>query len=78
MIAATQLAMLTTRTAGELTHMIRDAGYKRDSFIGVKFLGMTNGNQFCYHASYIQHDMVCGTKVFITVDPTTGKATADY
>jgi hypothetical protein len=78
MITARQLKLLTTCTAGELTHMIQAAGYKRDTFQGADFLGMTNANQFCYHASYIDEGALQGCKVFVSIDPTTAKVTADY
>jgi len=35
-----------------LTVLIRRAGYKEDSFVKSKFLGMTNGGQFCYQCTY--------------------------
>jgi hypothetical protein len=78
MITATQLKMLSTRTATELTHMIQDSGYKIDSFTGADFVGMTNGHQFCYKVAYPFEDGHATAKVFITFDPTTGKAIADY
>lgn len=78
MITAQQLTMLTTRTPVELTNMIRDAGYKGDRFTGAKFLGITNGGQFCYFVTYPLDGGTDSTKVYITFDPTVGKASADY
>lgn len=76
MITAEQLKMLTTRTPVELTHMIRDAGYKTDSFTGAKFLGLTNGNQFCYMVTYPCEGGTDSTKVFLT--HTGGRVSIEY
>ena len=80
MITAEQLKPLSTFTAHALTQAIRQAGYKRDKFNSAKFLGMTNGGQFCYSVTYtdeIEGDE-CTTKVFLTFDPAAGRVSADY
>jgi hypothetical protein len=78
MITADMLHTLTTFTAPALTRAINLAGYKDDWFSGAKFLGITNGGQFCYSVTYAEHgDQVKG-KVFLTYNPAMGTVIADY
>lgn len=80
MITAETLKTLISFTAPALTQAIRQAGYKRDKFNSAKFLGMTNGGQFCYSVTYT--DEFDGdehtTKVFLTYNPAEGRVTAGY
>ena len=78
MILADTLKTLTSFTAPALTRAIQQAGYKTDKFNTAKFLGMTNGGQFCYTATYIEDGEVCTTKVFVSYDPTEGRVSVDY
>ena len=78
MILADTLKTLTSFTAPALSRAIRIAGYKNDTFVRAEFLGMTNGGQFCYKATYIEDGEECTTKVFLTYDPVVGGITADY
>ena len=78
MITADTLKTLTTFTAPALTRAIQQAGYITDRFNSARFLGITNGGQFCYSVTYtdqIEGDE-CTTKVFLTYD--NGTVTADY
>lgn len=78
MITADMLQTLTTFTAPALTRAINLAGYKEDKFTGAKFLGITNGGQFCYSVTYVEHgDQVKG-KVFLNYNPADGTVIADY
>lgn len=80
MILADTLKTLTTFTAEGLTQAIRLTGYKRDKFNTAKFLGMTNGGQFCYSVTYtddVEGDE-CTTKVYVSYNPTEGKVSVDY
>ncbi len=80
MITADTLKTLTTFTAAALTRAIQTTGYKRDKFNSAKFLGMTNGGQFCYSVTYtdeIEGDE-CTTKVYVSYDPAEGKVSVDY
>jgi hypothetical protein len=80
MITAKELKEITTLTAGRLTQMIRESGYKRDQFLTAKFLGITNAGQFCYDVEYMdkhQADKISRTKVFVSKDPY-GSLAADY
>ena len=81
MITADTLKTLTTFTTHGLAMALHHSGYTGAVFKTAKFLGITNGGQFCYHVTY--HDDA-GTgedeqgKVFLTYDPTVGKVSADY
>ncbi len=81
MILADTLSYLTTFTPKTLAQVLDTSGYKMCSFKGAKFLGMTNGGQFCYSVTYFDE---AGTgqdevgKVFVTYDSVTGAVTADF
>ena len=81
MITADALKTLTSFTKGALARALADSGYTGASFESAKFLGMTNGGQFCYSVTYYD-DAGTGEvetgKVFLSYDPTAGKVTADY
>ena len=67
MITADALRMMTAHGPLGITTMIRRAGYKNDSFTGAKFLGLTNGGQFCYLCTYKTDDGGTDScKVFLT------------
>lgn len=78
MITAARLEILTQLTAEQLTQIIQKSGFKKDRFNDCKFVGMTNGNQFCYRATYTEDGEEKTTKVFVNYDSLTNKATADY
>jgi hypothetical protein len=78
MITADTLQTLTSFTAPALSRAIQDAGYKGDAFTGAKFLGMTNGGQFCYHCVYNNEGEKDTCKVFLTYNPTEGTVSAEY
>jgi len=78
MITADTLKTLTTFTAPALTRAAMDAGYKGPAFTGAKFLGITNGGQFCYTVTFQVKGGTDSTKVFLSYDPTAGTVTADY
>jgi hypothetical protein len=78
MITAEKLATLTQFTAAALTRAIQVSGYKGDSFEGARFLGITNGGQFCYAVTYKQDGELEEGKVFLTYDQAAGTVTADY
>jgi hypothetical protein len=76
MILADTLKTLTTFTAPALQ---RALGKKSKGlvFTGAKFLGMTNGGQFCYLVTYQVQGGTDSTKVYISYDPTEGRVSAD-
>ena len=78
MITAEKLTTLTTFTAGALTRAINLAGYKSDMFTSAKFLGITNGGQFCYWVVFHVEGGTDSTKVFLSYNPTDGTVKADY
>jgi hypothetical protein len=78
MITADTLKTLTTFTAPALTRAAVDAGYKGPEFTSCKFLGITNGGQFCYTVVYHVQGGTDSTKVFLSYDPTAGRVIADY
>lgn len=78
MITADKLRLLTNMPAAMLTTGIQAAGYKKDKFTKAKFLGLTNGNQFCYSATYIEDNTEQECKVFVNYDPTVDRVSVDY
>ena len=77
MITADTLKTLTTFTAPALTRAAKDNGYKGPAFSSCKFLGITNGGQFCYLVNYKVENGTDSTKVFLTYDPAAGRVIAD-
>jgi len=78
MITADTLKTLTTFTAAALTRAAVDAGYKGPEFTSCKFLGMTNGGQFCYSVTRKAEEGTDSTKVFLTYDQALGTVSAEY
>ena len=78
MITAETLKRLTAYHAPELTSMARANGYKGPAFSSCRFLGLTNGGQFCYMVVFLVEGGTDSTKVYLTYDPTAGRVTADY
>lgn len=75
MITAEKLKTLTTYTT-EALHQAMGKAAKDYTFTGSKFLGLTNGNQFCYH---VVHQVKGGTdsvKVFLSYSE--GRVTATF
>ena len=78
MVTADKLKLLTNFPTFMLTTMIQQAGYKKDKFNTAKFLGLTNGGQFCYSVTYIENNEECNTKVFLNYDSVADVVSADY
>ena len=78
MITADTLKTLTTFTAPALTRATMDAGYKGPEFSSCKFIGITNGGQFCYTAVYHVKGGTDSTKIFLTYNHAKGTVIADY
>ena len=78
MITADTLEVLTTYSPQYLTRAAQNAGYKGPAFTGAKFIGITNGGQFCYQAVFQVKDGTDSTKVFLTYDHTEDRVIADY
>lgn len=80
MLTAEKLTRLTTMGPATLATVLDKSGYKMASFKSAKFLGITNGGQFCYQVTY--HDEA-GTgeevgKVFVTYNSVEDSMVADY
>jgi hypothetical protein len=73
MITAEQLATLTTFTPAALTRALDNEDYQ---FTGSKFLGITNGGEFCYKCTFPVKGGTDSTKVFLKFDPTVGRVIA--
>ena len=78
MITADKLALLTNMPAAMLTMGIQSAGYKKDKFNTAKFVGITNGGEFCYRTTFIEDGEEATVNVFVKYDPTADKVSVDY
>ena len=77
MITAETLEVLTSYSPQYLTKAVQLAGYKDANFTSCRFLGITNGGQFCYMGVYPVKGGVDSTKVFLTYNHAEDKVTAD-
>ena len=81
MITAETLKILTTMSPTALTKVLDTSGYSMCSFKTAKFLGITNGGQFCYSVTYYDE---AGTgedevgKVFVSYDAKDHAMSADF
>lgn len=66
MITPDTLKTLTTFSAPALTRAAKDNGYKGPAFSSCKFLGITNGGQFCYMGVFLVEGGTDSTKVYLT------------
>lgn len=75
MITADKVKMLTEMGPKGLTALL---GKKAEDYniTGSKFLGITNGNQFCYHAVHAVKGGTDSCKVFLSYDPTEARVIA--
>jgi hypothetical protein len=78
MITADRVILLTNMPAFMLTKCAQEAGYKGPEFSSCKFLGITNGGQFCYQAVFQVKGGTDSTKIFLTYDHTKDQVIADY
>ena len=75
MITPDTLKTLISFTAPALTRAAKDNGYKGPAFSSCRFLGMTNGGEFCYMAVFLVEGGTDSTKVFVSYK--TGKLKAE-
>jgi hypothetical protein len=66
MITPDKLQEMISYHAPTLTKLARDGGYRGPAFSSCKFLGITNGGQFCYMAVFLVEGGTDSTKVFLT------------
>ncbi len=80
MITADKLKALTTCGPTMLAKILDASGYSMCAFKTAKFLGITNGGQFCYSVTY--HDEngegEAVGKVFLSYDHAADQVTADF
>ena len=76
MITAERLQLLTSYNAGALQKSVgpRAEGLE---FTSSKFLGITNGGQFCYRVVFHVKGGTDSAKVFLSYDPTTDQVVGD-
>ena len=72
MITADKLETLTTFSTEALGRAVNS------EFTGSKFLGITNGGQFCYKVLWEDGYGPQQGKVFLSYDPTQGTLSADF
>ena len=77
MITAEKLTLLTNMPAAMLTMAAQDAGYKGPEFTSCRFLGITNGGQFCYNVVFHVKGGTDSTKMFLTYNPARDQVIAD-
>jgi hypothetical protein len=70
MITADMLQTLTTFTTEALSRAVST------EFNTSKFLGITNGGQFCYQVKYEDKFGPATSKVFLTYNPAEGRVSA--
>jgi hypothetical protein len=75
MITPETLQTLIAYRAPELTRIAKESGYKGPAFSSCKFLGITNGGQFCYMVVFLVEGGTDSTKLFIT--HTAGRVSAE-
>jgi hypothetical protein len=75
MITAEKLKILTTFPHSALQQTL---GVKDVTFTGARFLGLTNGGEFCYSVVYRapSFEGTDSTKVFLKYDPTEDRVSA--
>jgi len=78
MITAEKLTALTTCGPTMLSQVLNSSGYKDCKFKTARFVGMTNGGQFCYSVSFDEDGAVTVGKVFITYDYANDSIVADF
>ena len=76
MITPDKLKELISYNAPTLTRLAKESGYKGPAFSSCKFLGITNGGQFCYMAVFLVEGGTDSAKLFLT--HTAGRVNVDY
>ena len=80
MILADTLKLLTGMGPTALSQVLDKSGYTMCSFKSAKFLGMTNGGQFCYSVTYYNKHTEGEDvgKVYVNYDQASGFMTAEF
>jgi hypothetical protein len=77
MITAEALESLTSYSPQFLTRAAEQGGWDGPGFTSCKFLGITNGGQFCYMGVFHVEGGTDSTKVFLTYNHAENKVIAD-
>ena len=72
-----QIEELLALDADGLARIARASGYKDAKFTDCEFVGITNGGEFAYKASYFEDGTYDFTKLYVRRDPA-GNYVADY
>lgn len=81
MLTAEKIQKLITLSPAGLSKALQRSGYSGCAFETSKFLGITNGGQFCYSATFFDESgtgEIESTKVFISYDHGTEAVVADF
>ena len=76
MITPDKLKELISYNAPTLTRLAKESGYPGPAFSSCKFLGITNGGQFCYMGVFLCEGGTDSAKLFLT--HTAGRVIVDY
>ncbi len=77
MITAQNLKRLSTLDTEVLTGLVQGASAPRkNKYTSAKFLGLTNGGEFCYSVTYKAEEGTGQAKVFVKLDPATDRVSA--
>ena len=68
---------LVNLDAAGLSRIVRQSGYKDAKFDECEFVGITNGGDFAYRASYYEDGAYDFTKIYVRRDAA-GNFVADY
>ena len=80
MLTADKVKTLTTLDPTGLAQFLQASGYSGQRFSEAKFLGITNGGQFCYSVTFPDESgtgEVETSKVFLAYDHVNDSVTAD-
>lgn len=83
MLTADKIKILTEFGPKGIAATLAKSGYTGAAFKAAKFLGLTNGGEFCYEVTYYDdgggpEETLEAGKVFLSYDPNTDTITADY
>ncbi len=77
MLLKQHIEELLAMDADKLARIARQSGYKDAKFTECEFVGITNGGEFAYKATYFEDGAYDFTKLYVWRD-TAGNYVADY
>jgi hypothetical protein len=80
MITVDRLKTLTSFTPVALSQSLSQSGYKGAKFMSAKFVGISNGGEFCYSVVYDDEDGLgpLNGKIYLSYDHANDSVTAGY